>query len=150
MPLHCLMKASKQLQAKEIEQDLIDIVRRRFNGLLKITSNTLNNEVFWNVGYDEVYNFPVCLLKTGQSIDFIHNDNSWSRYAQQVIEEELAQLYQCPLQDEEYPHNNLPPPETHPTFRAYLETSLHHHSKNWRIAIIEIELSKLPLPLKKL
>jgi len=143
------MKTQKQLKAQEIEQNLIDIVKRRFDGLLKITSNTCNGEIAnWNISFDEIFHFPVC-LKTEQNVDFIHEDMAWNRWAQQIIEEELAHIYHAELQDEEYPKHDLPPPEKHPTFRAYLETSMIHHSKCWKRALIEIECSKLPSALKK-
>lgn len=141
------MKISKQLVAQQVEQDLQDIIHRKFKDLLKLSAHIAENEICdWDVRFDDTHGFAVC-LKTGSRIEFTHPDDAWSYWAQAVVEDELNMKYNGIMSDEEYPQQDMP--QCHATFEKYLETTT-HHSKEWKKAIIAIELSKLPAELKKL
>jgi len=150
MSTHCFMKTEKHLMIQEVEQDLKDIIHRKFNDLLKLECHIVDNEICdWDVRFDLTHGFPVC-LKTNEKLEFTHPDDAWSIWAQNVVEDELAIKYNAKMLDEEYPKQELRPlPECHKTFEKYLETTM-HHSRRWKQAIITIELSHLPLELKKL
>lgn len=150
MSAHCFMRTEKRLVAKEVEQDLKDIIHNKFKDLLKLECHITDNEICdWDVRFDETHGFPVC-LKTNEKLEFTHPDDAWSYWAQSVVEDELTVKYNGKMLDEEYTGEFKPAPECHATFRKYLETSSHHHSKEWKQAIIAIELSHLPAELKKL
>lgn len=149
MSIHCFMKMSKALNAEQLEQDLKDIIHRKFSDLLTIQSHTASNEICdWDIRFDDTHHFPVC-LKTTEQIEFAHPNDFWSYWAQSVIEDELAIKYDAKMRDEDYPQEDFKPsPETHATFRKFLETAI-HHSPDWKKAIIEIEIARLPVELKK-
>lgn len=148
--VHCFMKITRQLQPNEVEQDIKDIIHNKFNDMLSITQEPISNSIcMWNIGFDNKYNFPVC-LKTNNQLEFMHPDNAWARWAQLIVEQELATKYKdVKVFDEEYPKKN-PILVQYETFIAFLESTMMHHSSNWKKAIIEIEISKLPEKLKNL
>ena len=148
--LHCYVKTEKYLVAKEVERDLKDIIHRKFNDLLKLECHITDNEICdWDLRYDRTHGFPVCLKSNGK-LEFTHPCDAWSYWAQAVVEDELTIKYNGRMSDDEYPQQELKPaPECHETFKKYLETAT-HHSKQWKQAIIAIELSQLPADLKKL
>jgi len=150
MSSHCYIKFNRNLVANEVEQDLKEIIHRKFNDLLKLSSHITKDEIRdWDLRYDDTHGFPVC-LKTENRLEFTHPDDAWSYWAQSVIEDELSIKYNGKITDEEYPQQELKPqPECHITFQKYLET-MTHHSSEWKKAIIAIELSHLPAELKKL
>lgn len=150
MSSHCYMKTDKHLVAQEVEQDLKDIIHRKFKDLLTLQSHVDENEICdWDVRFDDTHGFPVC-LRTNGKLEFTHPDDAWSYWAQSVVEDELTIKYSGKMSDEEYPKQEIKPsPECHATFRKYLESSM-RHSKEWKQAIIVIELSHLPAELKKL
>lgn len=150
MSSHCYMKISKRLVAQEVEQDLKEIIHRKFNDLLTLSARINENEICdWDIKYDDTHRFPVC-LRTNDRLEFAHPDDAWSYWAQAVVEDELAIRYNAHMSDEEYPQQELRPrPECHVTFQKYLETAT-QHSSAWKKAIITIELSHLPAELKKL
>lgn len=149
MSIHCYMKTDKHLVAQEVEQDLKEIIHRKFNDLLKLECRVDENEICdWDLRYDDTHGFPVC-LKTNGKLEFTHPDDAWSYWAQSVIEDELASKYNGKMKDEEYPQRDFKPTECRATFAKYLETTM-RHSKEWKQAIIAIELSHLPTELKKL
>ncbi len=150
MSSHCFIKTSKCLEANEVEKDLRDIIRRKFADLLKVEAHTVAGEICdWNIVFDELHKFPIC-LKTQNKIVFMHPDDAWSYWAQLVIEDELAIIYNGEMTDEEYPQQEVKPlPEQHANFKTYLESTI-HHSPEWKKALIQIEFSRLPEALKKL
>jgi len=150
MPTHCFIRTEKHLIAGEVEQDLKDIIHRKFKDLLRLECHISNNEICdWDIRFDQVHGFPVC-LKTNEKLEFTHPNDAWSYWAQSVVEDELAIKYNGKMSDEEYPRQEIKPaPECHATFKKYLETTS-HHSKEWKQAIIAIELSYLPAELKEL
>lgn len=151
MSIHCIMKTLKQLEAIDVEKDLKEIISNKFDDLLKISFGITDNEMGnWNIRYDDTHWFPVC-LKTPEIIEFIHPNDAWSYWAQQVIETELAVKYDATMFDEEYPRQDFKPiPDSHSTFRKFLETQMPQHSASWKKAIIEIEIAHLPAALKNL
>lgn len=148
--LHCYVKTEKYLMAKEVEEDLLDIIHRKFHDLLKLECHIADNEICdWYIKYDSTHGFPVC-LKNNKKLEFTHPIDAWSHWAQLVVEDELTIKYNGKISDEEYPQRELKPaPECHQTFRDYLEATT-HHSRQWKQALIAIELSHLPAELKKL
>lgn len=150
MSVHCYMKTEKHLIAQEVEQDIKDIIHRKFKDLLKLERRINDNEICnWDVRYDFTHGFPVCLKTTGK-LEFTHPNDAWSYWAQSVFEDELAVKYNGKMEDEEYPQREFrPAPECRATFQKYLETNT-QHSKQWKQAIIVIELYNLPEELKKL
>ena len=149
MSSHCYLKTNKHLVAQEVEQDLKEIIHRKFKDLLKLECHIVEGEICdWDVRFDDTHGFPVC-LKTNDKLEFTHPDDAWSYWAQIVVEDELSVKYSGKMLDEEYPKQELHPTPDHETFRKYLEATM-HHSKAWKQAIIAIELSHLPDPLKKL
>ena len=150
MATHCFMKTKYFVNAQQIERDIKDIVHNKFADLLKVKANKCDGEICdWDVRFDSTHGFHVC-LKTEEKIEFEHPHDFWSYWAQAVVEDELAIKYSAKMSDEEYPQQEmLPSPETHTTFRKFLESTI-HHSPNWKKAIIEIEISHLPNELKNL
>ncbi len=151
MPSHCFIKVRAALEPSTLEQDLVEIVARRFCGLLTIKRNSKPGEICdWTITFNEVYTFPIC-LKTADQIDLERPDNNWSRWAQLVIEDILAIKYDATITDQEYPKANIKPsPEIHSTFLTYLEATMTHHSPQWKEALINIEMSHLPYELRSL
>lgn len=147
--VHCVLETNNSLKAEEVEDDIRKFVKERFNGLLSVSTYQAPNEICdWFVKFDNAHNFGVA-LKTEHQLDFIHPDNAWSLFAQLTIEDALAIKYGCKIKDEETPNQELQPhPEQHLTFHQYLETTLRFHSPMWKKALIEIELSHLPKPLR--
>lgn len=150
MSVHCLIKTEKYLIAKDIEEDLKDIIHRKFNDLLTLECHIADNEICdWELRYDLTHRFPVS-LKDNKKLEFTHPYDAWSYWAQAVVEDELTIKYDGKMLDEEYPQKELKPaPECHETFQKYLEITT-HHSQQWKQALIAIELSRLPADLKKL
>lgn len=147
MSSHCFMKTDKHLVAQEVEQDLKEVIHRKFKNLLTIECRIVEDEICdWDVRFDDTHGFPIC-LKTNGKLDFVYPDDAWSRWAQSIVEYELGRKYNCSIKDEEYPCRDFIP--TCHSFENYLENSM-HHSKEWKKAIIAIELSHLPPELKKL
>lgn len=150
MSSHCFIKTSKYLEANEVEKDLKDIIHRKFSDLLKIETNVIDGEICdWNIIFDDVRRFPIC-LKNPNNLIFEHPDNSWAYWAQLVVENELAVKYNGRVTDEEYPQQEIKPLlKRHDSFRVFLEATI-HHSPQWKKALIAIEISYLPEALKKL
>lgn len=151
MPARCFMQTDAMLSPEVIERDLKTIIYNRFNNLFKLEAHSKNGEICdWEIIFDNIYNFPIC-LKTQHNLEFTHPDNYFSLWAQLIFEDELAIKYNAKMFDEEYPKENIHPDcEHHATFKVFLETIMANHSKQWKDAIIAIELSYLPEELKKL
>lgn len=150
MSLHCYMKTDKHLIAQEVERDIKEIICRKFKNLLTLKCYIADNEICdWDIRFDDTHGFPVC-LKSNAGLEFTHPNDAWSYWAQSVVEDELTLKYSGRMSDEEYPQQEIKPiSECHTTFEKYLETTM-RHSKEWKKAIIGIELSRLPAELKKL
>lgn len=148
MSIHCYMKTDKHLIAKEVENDLKDIIQRKFNNLLKLECRISENEICdWDVRFDDTHGFPVC-LKTNGKLEFTHPIDAWSYWAQAIVEDELNSKYHGCMSDEEYPQQDFKP-ACRMSFEKYLEGAT-HHSTDWKKALIAIELARLPVELKKL
>lgn len=147
--MHCYIKTYRQLTSIDVEDTIRDIIHNKFNDLLKIECHLSNNEICdWNIKYNDIHGFNVVLKDSNQLI-FGHPDNSWDYWAQLVIENELSIKYCGKILDEEYPKQELKPIFEYPTFKTYLDTAM-KHSKQWKQALIAIELSWLPEELKNL
>ena len=141
--LHCFLKCEQVLCAEQIALDLAAIVRDRFNDVLAVRYVAANE---WDIGFDSTHHFSVSL--NNNKLDFIHPIDKWSWWAQLLVEDDMAIKYSCSITDEEYPHTTLKPsPETHQTFRIFLDHTL-QHSPIWKKAITEIEIARLPDELK--
>jgi len=151
MPARCFMQTDALLTPEMIERDLMNIIHNRFNDLFRIEVHSTNGEICdWEIIFDSVYNFPIC-LRTEHKLEFMHPDNYFSLWIQLIFEDELAIKYNAKMTDEEYPRQEIKPDcEHHITFKKFLETIMTNHSKQWKDAIIAIELSYLPDELKKL
>lgn len=151
MPSHCFMNTEAAINPIELERDIKDIIHKKFNDLFKIESHFVKDEICdWTIKFDSIYYFPIC-LRAQNKIEFEHPDNYFLLWAQLVFEDELAVKYKAKMFDDAYPKDDIKPDfEHHITFRTYLETIMAYHSPQWRKAVIEIELSRLPDELKNL
>lgn len=149
MSLHCLLRTEKDLEEKQLEEDLKEIIHRRFEDVLNIIHCKKPNEICdWLIKYDDTHRFSLS-LKEPHKIVFAHPDDFWSLWAQIVIEDELAAKYNCDMTDEGFPNQHLKPDfEHHKSFVRYLESTI-KHSPLWKQAIIQLEVSRLPDDLKK-
>ena len=147
--LHCFLKTLQHLEIIDVETTLKEIIHRRFNDVLTIKQYRHENELCdWIITFDALHNFPI-MLKNHERLIFIHPDYNRAKWAQEIVENELALKYEADLTDEEYPQQDIKPAlKTHDTFLHYLEDITSHHSKTWQKAIILTELSKLPEALK--
>lgn len=148
MPTHSLLKTKQNLDPIDVETSIKEIIHNKFDNVLKIIPYLNNNEYRWDIRYDDTHRFLIT-IELPDKIDFEHPDDFFSLWSQIIFEECLVTKYNGQLFDEEYPNQKMSILyRKHNTFKQFLETML-QHSACWKQALILIELSHLPEPLKK-
>jgi len=115
MSNHSYIITRKNLSPTAIDENLNDILNRRFQGIFYSTMRGEN----WQIGCDELPDTNQFWLKTRRTLEFRHAMPDWANWLEAVIQNELASKYDGYIKFEGVSGKEEPQKDKFPTYTSW-------------------------------